>query len=1566
MAARVNTKFVIGLSASLIGVCVAAVLLFVFVVQKTPEDHIRDGNAAAAEGDWDKAQSLYGRAVSKDRTNPEYLSVWFDALGKVIPERVQYDNYYQEYRAATEQLARIQRDDLEAQERYLELLYNELRLLYGAPRQLVENLGEVADRRLAFFEASGREGWQRLRRYEGLAIARMLNSGTELSPEDRETAITELRAALEADPTDDAAAIALVQILEDQADRLMVAGDEGAANELRADSDSVLEAVLRANPSSLRARLFEVIIPVARLRVDPEIRSMPGPQAQAELRSRVRPHIERFEALLEEMAEIDRPIPLEVVLRARTMDRGLIPLERQAGSLALVESQLELADDTPGDGLYKAELLRLAGEIHAGRGEYERSIERFDELEALPLMKLSLEGRLRVATQGVAPARTARYAAVWASTAEDEATREKALTIASDARERYRELAGNEAPELRLIDAIVAEVTGDYITALEHYAAYNETTQNRSELALRREAAVAAQLGRFGLARRKFELLLNRNEFDATTLRVLASVERAVGEPSNLRRAAELLTRARSIDPDAERRAETDRQIALIRQRLGEIETDDPVLDAMFRAERIASGEEQGVTDTEEAIRVLRRALDTSNYDPRLVLQLANRLVARGRLDEIKEIIRTAIDRRPDDENLRRLEPVLEAENPADAVLMVLEQADLDPINRELRAYGILAADGRTDEANAKLDELADTYPEDPRVLELTFIRALRNGNREKAERLAQTAAEFDADSVGGLTFEARLASDTGDYERAAELLTDATRPGTVDSGVWRMLALAQQQLGRVDGAIESYQNALSIRENDAGLIFEYVRALAAGNRSQQALAEARRLLDYAESNRRFMELYLNLEAAIGGEGGLQTVIDRRARRFENTPEDTDNAIALAGTYVRAGRLEDAERVLADLREREESLRLVELQASVYAGQSTVETATGPRSGMEMARGVFTDYIIGLTSDREIAEAYLAMARFMFGRGQNETALRAVEQAAAIQDTETREADRLAGDILAALNRHDEAAAAYARVVDNGADTETNTYLIRLVDALNNAREYERALERLEGTGENEAEASVAVLVQRAEALMGLGRRREALRSIDTAIGRAPSNPVTFIRRAQMLLDDPETVREALDDANEAIRIAPDDWRAHRVKATILARMGRTEEAVRTLREVVQLNPSRDEAIITLATMLLDEGRDAEALDAVRSALANRPGAAGLMLSAANVFTQRGYWDRAETMYRMAWDQTGDMGVGLGLIDTLINQTPAQPEAAQGVIDAMNNRGIDTETTPEVLIARAAIERAFNRPNRAEDLLAQAFDELPLNASRINNWSNNVARVFRDDPSGSVEAFLAEQLDRVEDPERRVWLELVLATARLEREQTRAQGLSTIRSLAEQTDSAAVAQLAMRTLALRRYNAGDVEAATDLWRTMLERFGEDWRILNNLGYAVAIDLGRPEEGLPFARRALELNSSQATIANTVARIQIELGRLDEAQAMLDRSEAMSGGVDVQITRLLHTVRLRLAQGRESDAGRILENTATTLEQLPGSAARFEPEIDALRARIEGEAAQNPGSGANSD
>ncbi|MEM0983103.1 MAG: tetratricopeptide repeat protein [Planctomycetota bacterium] len=1558
MAARVNTKFVIILVAGLLAVGAAAITTFVLVVKKTGEDYIRLGDEAAAAGNWKEAQRLYGSAVFKDRTNPVWMQTWFDALGNVVPEDAnEYDQRYTEYVAAAESLARLNRGDIEASERYLKMLHDQLWLLYGAPPQLVDNLADEADQLFAFFQSDPSGEWNRLRRYKGLGYVRLLNAGRPLQEDDRETAIAELRAVLEVAPQDAEAATALVQIIENEARSAILAGDSRTAGEQWQAADDVLARLRRVAPNDYFTRMFDIIVPVGRLRLDPQIRALPGPTQAARIRELSAEPIANLKSLLREMSRENDPLPFDLVARARAMELALDPISQGTQTSAIIARQLEIAEQNPEAGVLQSRIYRLGAELLAGQSEFEKAIAYLDELEALDYLPLSVQGRIRLGTQQTAPALTARIAGIWASTLDDDAdAREKALQITADARDRFRRVAGDESEQLLLIDAIVAEVLGDFRDALDNYAKYNEVTQDSDVLAVRREALVAAQLGRFAQARTKFEQLLRRNQFDAETLKALARVDVRIGETVNLQQALNLYSRAAEVEPDAEARAEINREITRLRERLGQVQADDPVLEAIFEAERIAEGEGEtgGVGDPVRAIRVLQDAVETSGYDPRAVVALANKLIQRpDGLEGIKSLIGTAQSRRPDDEAIARLAPVLEAEERADAVVLVLEQSGIEEYQKLLTQYQIYTVSGREADAEAVLADLTESYPDRPEVLELRFLGALREENAELAQQLAAKAVEIDADNVDGMTFEARLASFEGDEARAADLLSAATRASSVDASVWRLLAISQQRLGQNDLAIESLKQALAVRENNAAVILEYIQALLLGEQLQEALVEARRLLPYGERDPRFRDLYLNLETQIGGEQGLKIAIDRRFRRYELTPEDLDNAVALASLYVRDGQLDAAEELLATLvEENEQSLRLVVLQASIFAVQGTVETPAGPRRGIDLARGAFIDYIIGLQTEEEISEAYQTMARFMYARNQNEIALRAIEEARAIQDEETRPADRLAGDIFSALQRHDEAAEAYELVVNNGADDEQLTYRRRLIDAYNRGRRYDDALAELAKPGVEDG-LGVIGLTQRADSLMGLGRREEAVRAIGDALTLDPENPLIFLRRAEILAADPQYTREVLDDVDEAIRLDPEDWRGHRLRAAILTRLDRRDEAIRSLREVVRLNPRLNDAVVGLMSELITDGRDGEALEVINNVLAERRGDTLLILASAQVFVDRNLWGRAAELYSRAWAQTSDIGVGLRYIDALLNVTPARPGDAEVVIEEMRNTGIAVDEISEILISRALIENAQNRPRRAEALIAQAFDNLQLSTQTVLNWSGNVGRLHRDRQPGAAAAFIDTQLERVRSPERQAWLNIVKAGMLIENDATSSQGEELLAATAEQQDFPEVALLAARSLAINLYARGRIEEAVDRWKKLLERFGDEWETANNLGYALAIDLGRPEEGLPYVRRALVLNPEAAIIANSLARVYIELGQLDDAEDMLDRSEAMSGDIGARITTQLHKVRLNIARGNMTEAERLLAVAETAVGQIRGDGDSFREEIEGLRSQIQG-------------
>ncbi|MEO0716753.1 MAG: hypothetical protein AAFY58_07170, partial [Planctomycetota bacterium] len=132
MATNVNYKFVAILSAVLLFLFMGVAGVAYMVLTKSGEDYLLQGQEFEAAGDWNRAASMYERAVGhpEGRTMPEWLRAWQRALENTTPDtRVVYvDIYRQKYRGIIKQLATVERTNIDTQHEYLGSLFEEMLL----------------------------------------------------------------------------------------------------------------------------------------------------------------------------------------------------------------------------------------------------------------------------------------------------------------------------------------------------------------------------------------------------------------------------------------------------------------------------------------------------------------------------------------------------------------------------------------------------------------------------------------------------------------------------------------------------------------------------------------------------------------------------------------------------------------------------------------------------------------------------------------------------------------------------------------------------------------------------------------------------------------------------------------------------------------------------------------------------------------------------------------------------------------------------------------------------------------------------------------------------------------------------------------------------------------------------------------------------------------------------------------------------------------------------------------------------------------------------------------------
>jgi tetratricopeptide (TPR) repeat protein len=1543
MAARVNVKFVIILSAVLVAVCGAGIAGYWFVMNKSGEDYERMGDEALVEGNIAEAAQMYERAVGHEPTNLDWLEKWratletltFDDMGAFMRE------FTGTYRQVIRQISRVKRDDIEAHAEFLDLMWAQVRGARGA-RFGAEFIHSETQ---AIMPLVGGVGGPQdvLLRYRGLVFVQVLSEVGDLSPEELERTEADLRAVLAADPTDGQVAVALTQVLQTKIAEAERADRPERADSIRAEAEGVLASVLEADPDNPWARVNSLAADLDRERA--AIRRLQV--SEGEQRQQMR---QAYSGYLEELDDLHRwmlaqdPADLDwaVVERFRLVDAVIDPEANLGRTIELFRSIVERDPDDARAALSYAVLT-------AERQDLGESIRQLTRIRDLPDRPLSLQGHVQYRMQVQAERFISEYQLRVAGRAEDPGIKAAAIAAAKDARDRFALLVNTGTPALKYLDGLIAIAEDRLVDAIASLNAYNEDTGFQDIQGLWQEAQVAQALNRMGIARDRLTQLIDLENANVSALLRLATVEESFGQPVNLRRAIDLCQQALRFSPGNEQALSMIERYEVM---LGDRDSEDPVITLIFEARRIARGNEEQLGDPDRAIAALRDGLPQHNYDSRLVRELAGILLNNDDLAEARELVGEGRARHPDDQPLQELASMLQADNVTDAVVRLIEMSDAEPVDKLLRKYSLYMRAQRVDEAHVALDEAEQVAPEHPGVIEFTFVRSVARRDLDAAAVIADRAEELDSDGMGGVTFQARLASARGDVDGAVRLFEEATSSGRADSSVWRALAVSQRAAGRPDDAIQSFQRSLEIRPDDIQTINQYIATLSSENRLDEALSEARRLRPIAERNADFLELYLTIEAGAGGPEGRSRAIQQRRRIMSERPGDVRNRRALANLYIEDRQWLESRSLIDSMRAERDSLELVVLDGRWHADQGRVRTPEGFRDGIEMAQEVFVRYIVGLTDDELGVEAYLTLAQFMIQRGQYGVAVRAIDDARPLQDPDRLRAEKLYGDLMLTLGRPGDAAGAFQKVVEAGADDAGQNYRKRLIEMLLRQNDFEGADRNIEALGPDLQE-DLTVMLQKTDVLLGRGNRQAALDLLNEAVAIHTESAVVYAKRAQVLLSDPNSLNDALADLETALEIQPGEWRTLRLRAAVYYQLGRVEQALADLRNTIRSNPTLDEVLLGLMIELVNLGRDGEALDAAVEVIDQRTTDTTLMITAGRVLSDRGYWSRAAVLYGRAWDLSQDPELAIRYIDTLVNSDPPRPDDAERVLRRIAELGADVENDPEILIARALIERARERPVRAESFLVRAFDSGGEDPGTRLNWIRNVVRVYEGDESGTAVAFVQQMLrDRPQGGVDAEWLDYASGRMMLDTDVTYADGESVMLRLADEAETETIRLLAHRTLGGMRYEREDFAGAESAWRAGLAAFPEDWEMTNNLAYCVGVELGRPDDGLPLSQRAVELAPGQSQAWDTLAKLNILLGNLDEADAALDSGERYIRTASARVNITLNRARLEVARGRCELARQFLSQARTNSETLPQLREGFASDIAELSTQVE--------------
>lgn len=1549
MASKVNVKFVAILSVSLVvfaAIVGAAGFMLVF---KSGAEHAQIGDKFAEQGQWDQARRSFAKAVNKEPTTPEYLSKWADAIEHVTPtsETEYRDLLLNDLYSAYSQLSAVMPGDVDAQQQMLDFSLTQFQFSQPTPERamsLVDRATTIIER----FEVSppAEDAWKSLYRYRGIPLASAMNTGNSLEEPLRTQARTDLESALLGDPGDQDAAIALAWWHAADAAVEEAAGQTDAALLAMEQGIEVLETFLAGHPDS-PAAMLELVIRRNQIDIIAATRGMLGDDASRLQRERQREMAVGLPAVADVLAVVDPQTVRANTLMMFSRVEQLADPEARLAQSSLAASHL--TDTTPAN----AEMLLTAANIEERRGQIPAAQTLYDRLATLENQPISMAGFLQLNLRRDAMYHRARLRLEGLLNDPEAAEREATLTEATTNRQEFAQQVSEEDPRLQMLDGLLAQANDDLTTANEAYRQYNEQMLLSDPAGLWRQTQTALQLDQQTIAESLLTRMLELQPGNLSATYALAELYYQQGERETL--SLRLFESIATADPDNEL---VQSRIRQLRATLDpENASNDPVLATRAQGQRLRNGTSEEPGNLEAAVEFLRGRVTDLAYAEPIAIDLIQNYLDLARIDDARQVAQDAVAANPDSEQLKRFASALNSESVAETLISLVNQSDRSDIDKAITKYRVFMGENDAEAALEQIELATSIDPEYPVLVDLRFDNAIGTNDLVLADELAAVAARLDLDKSNGDLYRARVLSVRGEHAEAVSVLERVIAEGKKFQMAFRLLAGEQSQMGRLDDAIATLEEALTYNENESPTQLQYIRILAAAGRRGDALVVARDWQNVKRPAAYITEAWLELESMVGDLAGRSAAIVRRESIRSLKPENVQNNAALAELYILTRQFSDAQPLIAELYQADLGLPVVMLDMRWHADQGRFlldrdpddSVPAEPVDGLAEAQRIFQDYLLERDEEDLNADTFLLYARFMIARDQIELALPAIERARGMQEPGVLDADRLLGDLYYARGRFVEAAEVFNLLLSAGDDTEDQAYRKRLVESLIRVNRYADALVELDQI----QDADLTVMLQRAEIYFGLDRAGEARQMLDQAVQGYPDNPLVYVRRAEANVGNEALAGDVLADLQAALRIDPKNWRALRLRGIIEWDRGDRSRAIDDIRAAVAANPTLAQLLFGLMNELIMAGEDGQAADIADDTIAALPDDTQLMLNCARVFANHELWARATSYTEQAWEQSKDPQVGVLLVDSYVRLDPPRVADAESVYNELVELVPDAATSMLMLSTEATVRHVQGRENSTARALTQALSQISDNPGEVLTWSQNVNRVYRNEPAEA--AAMMKQIGsdaNLEIPDTiRGWLEFVTAQQLVKLPETVDEGIVLLRGLRSKPDASPLAQLAYRIEGTALYSREDFEAARTVWGEGLARFPEDWEMLNNLAYLLGTELDLASEALPLAERAMQISNSQLSSFDTLAMVYTKLGRFEEAASTLQGATEITSSPAERVTVMIAKIRLYLAQSQIQQARKTSTEARAVVFGSVGL-AEMAASLDELDAQID--------------
>lgn len=1531
MAARLNTRFVVSLAVVMAFVAVVLLGVYYQVVLRSSSRIEAMGDkltnaASPTQEDLSKAIRLYGKAYRKNSSNASALRKMRDTMKRWTPdsESEYASKALSDFPGVIAALANLEPLNIETQQVRLDTVFQRTSLFNRSAPEAWNHLEEEAAAVLANFESnpSAPAGWEKFRRYRGIAVAQQLLLGAIVTQRQIDTGVADLEYVVANDPKDWQAARALINVVIQQG---TASADRGRIEEatrslqqavtlsdtLRSSDQSNPDALIGGALAGLYAR--QTLAGMGKLLDE---REQAVAQSREDFHGTAQSTLDRISTL--SLKGVDSTT-LESVIRLES-----IALKTLTHTKAILRRS---AEENQQDSI----IIVTAASLLARIGEAEEALKLFGKVLSIPLPPISLEG------VALMSAKTNSYVGQIEAQADLIVPMEKGpeRDTALKQLDAYLDQASKnvEQRDLLLISrARVSYVNGDNASAWNLIREYNQKSGDTDVRGISLEAEILIADNKPQQAADRLRRAITIEPTNIRYIIVLADI--LASRLGQFEESYTLFQQANQMDPSSEYVAGRVRDIGAL---LGRVTTGDPVIDLINNTYRLTAG--IGLEpNVDLAISMLREGMTEHNSHPRVAIMLADVLVRyRNDRDGALQAVRQSITANPEDDNLKAALASLEISDPVERQIASIDASSESEPVKLARKYNVYLQSEQSAKAAGVLAELSTRYPDDHTTLETLFDKAIQDENYTEAERIAAIAETRDLDRVGGRFYRAQVARARKDNSGALKTLEEITNKGTNIASHYLALSEVRSEMGDARGSLAALKEAYALAPNDRRVVIKYIRQLRLDNRSAQSLTVARNAQTLFSNDPMVIDLWLRLEFE---HGDKPLALRRREEIALSRPDDIANNLALAAMYIADSQVARANEVLDRVDPASAQFEVAGLRAQ--ASHANGDDASAVQEYESLLASIDTNDV-----DRRI-QAHLAYAQFLLSLNKVEEGLAVMNRLSGLTPEQTDRVSYAKATMYQGIRQYGNVVDLLKPIVAAKGELYNQAVPLYLTALTASGRldEAESAFDAVEGALAND----ISIGLLRVEVLVRKNELAAARSVADSIVGKHQRDSRGYIARARLNMQTPETYPDALTDLDQALQLQEDSVDAVTLRAAVNSQLGRMDDLIRDAERASSLDPNRRNAYPSVVSRLLDVNRPQDAADFANRAITSWPDDVQFQVVVANLFASDNQWLLAQTFATDAYNlalRLGNQGIADQLLPFIVEcslrMDPPDTSRAGSVVDRTD---VPIASSPELLMLRARTKLLRRQAEQAE---ADARNALALVRDRPLDVLGLIEKYHSafDNESDYVASLNRMRLDTLLPAD---WAQFILAQA--------TSSLDTSASLVQLDQLSTSANpdvlrnvLTAKNRLLVKENRHLDAVAVLKQLLVLEESNPvaQGPLHNDIAYLLAMHGSQSDLDLALdhANKAAAALSVNPSVLDTLGVVLYKRGELDASNDVLSTAFLYATRGRELTTVLAHLGQVRIAQGRSVvQIGKWLTDE---LALNPDLAERIKPELDAIRA-----------------